>query len=69
MKINYTTKEINGVKESVMVTNISQKEALSFGLEAKKGNKPFCVVFGSNEIYRGFGYTIEEAINNSKKVD
>jgi hypothetical protein len=69
MKINYTTKEINGVKESVMVTNISQKESLYFGLETKKGNKHFCVVFGSNEIYRGFGHTIEEAICNAKKVN
>ncbi len=65
MTLKFTTTQLNGKTEQVIYSNISQKEGLYYGLEKRKGSRPFCVTFGSEEIYRGFGYTIEEAINNA----
>jgi len=66
--MSFTTTELNGKTEQVIISSMSQKEGLHYGLPKKKGSKPFAVVFGSSDVYRGFGYTVSDAINNAKKI-
>lgn len=67
--MTFSTTVLNGKTEQVLVMKTSKREACKLGnLENKKGFTPVVVCFGSDEIYQGYGYTVEEAINNSKLV-
>ena len=66
MTLTFSTTELNGKTVQVLVSKVSKKEAnLSNNI---KNENPLCVVFGDDTAdYLGYGYTINEAINNSKK--
>ena len=64
-----TLETINNKKELVMICRGTQADIVKSNLEVKKGLKVICVTFGNNDIFQGFGYTKEEAINNAKKVN
>lgn len=65
--MTFSTTVLNGKTEQVIVMKTSKREACKFGnLENKKGLTPVVVSFGSDEILTGYGYTVEEAINNAK---
>lgn len=67
--MTFSTTVLNGKIEQVIVMKTSKREACKFGnLENKKGLTPVVVCFGSDEVYKGYGYTVEEAIKNSKLV-
>ena len=66
--MTFSTTILNGKTEQVIIMKTTKKEACSFGgLENKKGLSPIVVSFGSTDIFVGYGYTVEEAIKNSKK--
>ena len=64
-----TLETINNKKELVMTCKGTQMDIFNLGLEVKKRLKVVCVTFGDNDIFQGFGYTKEEAINNAKKLN
>ena len=68
--MTFSTTILNGKTEQVIIMKTTKKEACNFGgLENKKGLTPIVVCFGSENVFTGYGYTVEEAISNSKIIN